>query len=114
MTQYARPRIYANTEKSDNVPRATKYIENFYKAVLIDTPDQFKKGIRGAGAIPHEIGDPGDRRLRNLRRKVRMIRSMATLEMAMNPSAGEIAKEIRKRTETVLRNPHSYEQPVVW
>ncbi len=59
-------------------------------------------------------GDPGDRRLRNLRRKVMVIRAMATMEMARNPAMGEIAKEIRKRTEAVLRNPHSYEKVTVW
>jgi hypothetical protein len=112
--QYARPKILKNTEKLDNEKRAMKYAEDFYKALRVDTPAQMKKGLAGVRNIPHNIGDPGDRRLRNLRRKVKVLRAMATMEMAMNPGAAGIAAEIRKRSEAALRNPHSYEKVTVW
>ncbi len=112
--QYARPKILANTEKLDNEQRAMKYAEDFYRTLDVDTPAQMMKGLGGVRNIPNVIGDPGDRRLRNLRRKVKVLRAMATMEMAMNPGAAEIAAEIRKRSEAALRNPHSYEKVTVW
>jgi hypothetical protein len=102
-----------NTKKCENEKIAIGYLTEFNKALRLDTVEQAMKGMC-VGAIPHELGDPGDRRLRNIRRKTAVIRAMATMEMAMNPAAGEIAKEIRKRTEAALRNPHNYERVTVW
>ena len=42
------------------------------------------------------------------------IRDKETMEIAMNPSASDIAKEVRRGTGAALRNPHSYERVTVW
>jgi hypothetical protein len=34
---------------------------------------------------------------------------MATIEMAINPKNSSVAKEIRKRTQEILRNPYGHE-----
>ena len=39
----------------------------------------------------------------------KMLRQMATIEMAVNPKSAEPAKEIRKRTEQMLRGQLSHE-----
>jgi hypothetical protein len=109
--QYGKP--YPNTVKCANEQVAMPLVREFDKALRIDTPDQAMKA-RGASALPGEVGDPGDRRLANLRRKVMLIRAMATMEIARNPDSGEAPKKIRAMAEAALRNPHSYERVTVW
>jgi hypothetical protein len=109
--QYGKP--YANTEKCNNEAIALPLVEEFNKATRIDTPEQAMKA-RGAAQLPNLVGDPGDRRLANLRRKVMLIRAMATMEIARNPAVSETAKKIRAMADEALRNPHSYERVTVW
>ena len=45
------------------------------------------------------------------RRAVKVLRQRAGLAMATDPAAAEIAREIRDRTQKVLRNAASYEAP---
>lgn len=108
------PPVYPNHEKSTNEQIALADLAEFFKWLQIDTPEQMARGRTGAGRIPGRVGDPGDRRLRNLRRKIMVLRSIASMEMAMNPAAAEIAKEVRQRTEAALRNPAHYERVTVW
>ncbi len=109
--QYGKP--YANTEKSTNEAIAAPLVAEFDRATRIDTPEQARKAI-GAAQLPHLVGDPGDRRLANLRRKVMLIRAMATMEVARNPAVSEVAKKVRTMADMALRNPHSYERVTVW
>ena len=44
-------------------------------------------------------------------RAVKVLRQRAGLEMATNPAAAEIAREIRDRTQKALRNAPPYESP---
>ncbi len=82
------------------------------KAMRVDTPEQAKKGFAAAKAP--QIDDPQDARVAGLRLKMKIVRSMAGLEMARNPSAGGMAKEIRNRIEAALRHPTNYERETVW
>ena len=88
------------------------WMDEMMKAMRIDTPEQARKGFAAARAP--EIGDPQDARVAGLRRKMKIVRSMATMEMTRNPGAVEIAKEIRKRIEQALRNPSNYERETQW
>jgi len=80
----------------------------------VDTPECATAALGAVPAIPQSIGDPQDLRVAQLRVRTKQLRTMAMMEMAVNPSAGEIAREIRKRTEEALRNPSGYERPVTW
>lgn len=88
------------------------WMAEMMKAMRVDTAEQAAKGFAAAKAP--EIGDPQDARVAGLRLKVKVVRSMATMEMARNPAAAEIAREIRKRIEAALRNPSNYERETQW
>jgi hypothetical protein len=91
------------------------WMAEMLKAFRIDTPQQVAKGWAAAKAP--SIGDPQDARVAELRKQVKMWRSMATMEMARNPAPGaiEIAKEVRKRTEESLRGGAGHHERVtVW
>jgi hypothetical protein len=57
------------------------------------------------------IGGNQDELVGECRMAVKVLRQRAALAMALNPDAAEIAKEIRRRTQEILRNPASYEAP---
>jgi hypothetical protein len=42
---------------------------------------------------------------------VKMLRQQAALLMAAEPSLAPVAREVRRRTQQMLRNPASYEAP---
>ena len=102
-----------NERLEANVAPAEKMLVDFNKLLYVDTLHQFEKGSK-AGAVADLVGEAGDSRLRNMRRKVMMIRGIAMMETAVNPGFSGVAKEIRKRSEVVLRNPHSYERATKW
>ena len=100
--------------KADGAKRAEPLLAKVYKALEVDTPECATAALGAVPAIPQSIGDPQDLRVAQLRVRTKQLRTMAMMEMAVNPSAGEIAREIRKRTEEALRNPSGYERPVTW
>jgi hypothetical protein len=57
------------------------------------------------------IGGNQDELVGECRMAVKVLRQRAALSMALNPAAAEVAKEIRRRTQEILRNPASYEAP---
>ena len=57
------------------------------------------------------VGGNQDELVGECRSAVKILRQRAGLAMATNPAAAEIAKEIRDRTQKVLRNATSYEAP---
>ncbi len=58
-----------------------------------------------------EIGGNQDELVGECRVAVRILRQKAALAMAADPQTAEVAKEIRRRTQQMLRNPTSYEAP---
>ena len=107
-------RFQSPLKRADGAKRADPLLADVYKALEVDTPERAYKALGAIPGIPQGIGDPQDLRVAQLRRRAKEIRAMATMEMATNPAAGEIAKEVRKRTEAVLRNPAGYERPITW
>jgi hypothetical protein len=57
------------------------------------------------------VGGNQDELVGECRMAVKILRQQAGLAMASDPRAAEIAREIRRRTQEVLRNPASYEAP---
>jgi hypothetical protein len=58
-----------------------------------------------------QIGGNQDELVGECRVAVRILRQRAALAMAVDPRAALVAKEIRRRTQAMLRNPTSYEAP---
>ncbi|HLF92622.1 MAG TPA: hypothetical protein VJB14_04120, partial [Planctomycetota bacterium] len=56
-----------------------------------------------------EVGDNQDQLAGELRWEVRALRQKAGLLLAADPRMGEIAAELRKRTQEVLRGPAGHE-----
>jgi hypothetical protein len=88
------------------------WMAEMMKAMRVDTWEQGAKGFDAAKAP--SIGDPQDARVAALRLKMKIVRSSATMEMARNPAAAEICKEIRTRIEKALRNATNYERETQW
>jgi hypothetical protein len=57
------------------------------------------------------VGGNQDELVGESRMAVKVLRQRAGLAMAVNPATAEIAKEIRRRTQQILRNAASYESP---
>jgi len=57
------------------------------------------------------VGGNQDELVGECRQAVKILRQRAGLAMAVDPRAAEVAKEIRRRTQQILRNPTSYEAP---
>ncbi|MHC4398596.1 MAG: hypothetical protein ACYTG0_02845 [Planctomycetota bacterium] len=90
---------------------ATRLVEGF-RATLV--------GYEGDDALARckeitsgfvKIGGNQDELVGECRLAVRILRQKAALAMAVDPRTTPIAKEIRRRTQAMLRNPVSYEAP---
>jgi len=71
--------------------------------------DIHKVDIRGVCSGIAGVGLGQDNAVARCRQKVKVLRQMATIEMAINPKNSSVAKEIRKRTQEILRNPYGHE-----
>ena len=58
-----------------------------------------------------QIGGNQDELVGECRMAVRILRQKAALAMALDPRTAPVAKEIRRRTQAMLRTPTSYEAP---
>ena len=85
--------------------------EDFRKNLLDkEGPDAVKECVRITEAIV-EVGGNQDELVGESRVHVKILRQRAAMAMATNPAAAEVAKEIRDRTQKILRNALSYEHP---
>ena len=73
-------------------------------------PEALKECTRIADAIV-VVGGNQDHLVGECRVAVKTLRQRAGLAMATNPGAAEVAKEIRERTQKMLRNPAVHEFP---
>ena len=90
---------------------ATRLVEEF-RATLIDYEegDALEKCKKiTAGFV--KIGGNQDELVGECRMTVKILRQKAGLALAMDPQTAPVAKEIRRRTQEILRNPVSYEAP---
>jgi len=112
--------------------RLTQVIDDKYNAVrgTIKTPDQtqelvdaFRKGhltdetpqavdaCKAFTTALVEIGGTQDELVGECRQAVKVLRQQAGIAMAMDGRMAELSKEVRKRSQEVLRNPAGHESP---
>ena len=90
---------------------ATRLVDEF-RAPLVDYEgdDALEKCKRlTAGFV--QIGGNQDELVGECRLAVRILRQKAALARALDPRTAEVAQEIRRRTQEMLRSPVSYEAP---
>jgi hypothetical protein len=90
---------------------------------VIDLTERFRRTLMNyegndalvkCTAITHAIvvvGDNQDELSGECRMAVKVLRQRAGLAMAVDPRTAEIAREIRRRTQKVLRNASTHEAP---
>lgn len=95
-----------------NTPEyATGLYEEFRtKLVDYEGPDAVDKCKKITDALRF-IGADQDELVGECRVQVKILRQRAAMAMAADPKFASIAKEIRQRTQQMLRNPLSYEAP---
>ncbi len=83
-----------------------------FRRTLLDYEgdDALAKCKEITGAIV-TVGGNQDELVGECRMAVKILRQRAGLAVALDPRTAEIAEEIRRRTQAVLRNPASYEAP---
>ncbi len=90
---------------------ATRLVDEFRATLLGDEgPDALSRCKRLTEGFV-EIGGNQDEVVGECRVAVRILRQKAALAMAADPRTAEVAKELRRRTQVMLRNPTSYEAP---
>ena len=90
---------------------ATQLVADF-RANLVDyeSGDALARCKRTTAALV-DIGGNQDELVGECRMVVKMLRQQAALLMAAEPSLAPVAREVRRRTQQMLRNPASYEAP---
>jgi len=93
-------------------PRYVADLTQKFRTTLLDYegPDALDKCKAITSAIV-VVGGNQDELVGECRMAVKVLRQRAGLAMALDPRTAEIATEIRRRTQQVLRNPASYEAP---
>jgi len=90
---------------------ATQLVEDF-RMTLVDYEgaDALAKCRRITAALV-DIGGNQDELVGECRMVVKMLRQRAAIAMATDPRVAPVAREVRRRTQQMLRNPTSYEAP---
>ena len=86
-----------------------KTVEEFRRTVLDDESDDAANKCKRFTAAWVDVGGNQDELVGECRWVVKMLRQKAGLLMATDPHMAEIAKEIRRRSQIVLRNPAVHE-----
>lgn len=104
-------RFDARKEKIQTPAYVAGLTEEFRRTLLdYEGPDALDRCKKITGAIV-TVGGNQDELVGECRMAVKILRQQAGLAMARDPRTAEIAGEIRRRTQEVLRNPASYEAP---
>ncbi len=107
--QSAERRYQAREEKMKTPDYVAKMNEDFKKTLLdYEGPDALDRCKKYTAALV-EVGDNQDELAGELRWEVRVLRQKAGLLLAAEPKMAEIAAEIRKRTQEILRSPAGHE-----
>lgn len=92
--------------KVNNIGPVAKMADQIKSEIMADVSKVdaggLSEGIAGVG-----LG--GDNMVARCRQTVKVLRQMATIEMAINPDAADVAKEMRKRTQQILRGALGHE-----
>ncbi len=83
---------FRNAHLTDETPQAAEACDEFTKALV-------------------EIGGTQDELVGECRQAVKVMRQQAGIAMAMDGRMAEVSKEIRKRSQEMLRNPTGHESP---
>jgi hypothetical protein len=98
-------------EKLQTPEYATQLVTDF-RANLVDYEggDALTKCKHTTAALV-EIGGNQDELVGECRMTIKRLRQQAALLMAADPPLAPVAREVRRRTQQILRNPASYEAP---
>ena len=91
--------------------RAAQLVDEFRKTVLNDNSDGALDNCKKITVGFVGIGGAQDELVGECRAAVKVLRQRAALSMAVDPRTAAVAREIRSRTQAMLRNPTSYEAP---
>lgn len=94
------------TNRANGIEPVSKMAAQIKPAIL---GDGIKVDVGGTAAGIAGVGLGQDNAVAQCRQKVKILRQMATIEMAINPKTSDVAKEMRKRTQQMLRNPFGHE-----
>ena len=98
-------------EKIKTPQRVADLTDRFRRELLdYDGRDALDKCKQITGAIV-VVGGNQDELVGECRMAVKIIRQRSGLAMAVDPRTADIAREIRRRTQKILRNPASFEAP---
>lgn len=90
---------------------ATRLVDDFRSRLVDYEGEDAVKKCKEITAALVKIGGNQDELVGECRMVVKMLRQQAALAMAADPSMASVAKEVRNRTQQMLRNPTSYEAP---
>jgi hypothetical protein len=102
-------RFAARKEKIKTPDDAAAMVTEFRRSVLDCAGDDALARCKRFADGWVELGGNQDELVGECRWAVKMIRQKAGLLMAVEPRVAEIAKEIRRRSQIVLRNPAVHE-----
>ena len=103
---------YRQRREEIRTPQYVADLTDKFRRELLDYQgdDALGKCKEITGAIV-TVGGNQDELVGECRMVVKVIRQRAGLAMAVDPRTAELAREIRRRTQQILRNPASYEAP---
>ena len=108
-------RIDVSYESKKNAIQPPAYsaglVAEFRNGLLDNDSDEAIVRCKKITAALVAVGGNQDELVGECRLAVRILRQQATLAMAVDPRTATIAKEIRRRTQAILRSPTSYEAP---
>ena len=90
---------------------ATQLVDEFRSTLVGYEGDDAQKKCERITAALVDIGGNQDELVGECRMVVKILRQRAALAMTADPRMAPIAKEVRHRTQQMLRNPTSYEAP---
>lgn len=99
-------------KKVDNNAEVAKRVADVMNEAVSDNPRRDIEKLTAEGAAENSIASIGggqDAIVARCRNPVKMLRQMATIEMAVNPRSAEVCKEMRKRTLQAMRKPLDHE-----
>lgn len=85
--------------------------DKFRRELLVYDGDDALGKCKQITAAFVNVGGNQDELVGECRMAVKVIRQRSGLAMAIDPRTADIAREIRRRTQEILRNPASYEAP---
>jgi hypothetical protein len=104
--------FFAESRERIHTPEyAAKTAEEFRRDLLRYTGEDAYEKCDARMRVFTSIGGPQDGLVASLRMIVKVLRQRSGIAMAENPELKEIAAEIRRRTQAILRNPTAYEAP---